>query len=199
MGFMVRGASAAVICFIMVGVASQTLCADVHCPHVRRSFPACRIADILRGPGEQTSSFLDVNGSDSVGALVASHTGRKHLASFLGTRETLTLEADASEVQAEAAMASVTLRHAIKTSHTAAQKALSAARVALWTEAIAAFGTTASVLSSWVGFKMDEARLPSHLAVPRRGPELPPELVQPPPAHPVRESVMRDGTAPSTA
>ncbi|CAK0908671.1 unnamed protein product [Prorocentrum cordatum] len=68
----------------------------------------------------------------------------------------------------------------IEKSNKAAADALSAAQVAIWTEVIAVIGTLAGILTSWVGYNMDESRLPQGMRVPKVDTELPGELLRTP-------------------
>merc|ERR1719336_1330666 len=86
------------------------------------------------------------------------------------------------EAQALASLSEAELRKVVEKSHAAAASALSAAQVAIWTEAVAALGTFAALLTAWVGWKMDDSELPPDLQIPRRDPELPAELLRAPPS-----------------
>jgi len=94
------------------------------------------------------------------------------------------MEGDADDAQAEAAHSNANLRKALELSQDASEKALNAAQVVLWTEAVAAIGTLAGCLVSWVGWKMDDAQLPPDLSIPQEKASLPPELMRPPPTQP---------------
>lgn len=102
-------------------------------------------------------------------------------ASFLSVAEAA--EEEASEAKAVATMTEAQLRRIVEKSNKAAADALAAAQVAVWTEAIAAIGTVAAVLASYIGWKMDDSELPPEYQVPC-GLDLPPELLQRPPASP---------------
>lgn len=102
------------------------------------------------------------------------------------SHETQDAEEEALEAQAVASLSEAELRKIVEKSNEAAAEALSAAQVAVWTEAIAAVGTFAAVLTSWIGWKMDDSELPPELQVPPpcnvgSGPDLPAELLRPPP------------------
>lgn len=121
-------------------------------------------------------------------AVVPSPAGSSHRtfpsappASFRHNREEYD---EGQEAASSAAAADKEIRRIIERSNKAAADALSAAQVAVWTELIAAVGTMGGIITTWIGWKMDDAQLPSDLQVPAPPPEtstLPPQLRRPPP------------------
>merc|ERR1711920_666773 len=92
------------------------------------------------------------------------------------------VEEEALEAEAVASMSEADLRRVLEKANEAAEEALAAAQVAVWTEAVAAVGTIAGILTTWIGWKMDESQLPPELQLPEDpGGGIPSELKRPPP------------------
>jgi len=129
-------------------------------------------------PVANDTGFLDVNvrGSSSFSAA----QGRNHIPVEEDPEARSALER-ASEAEAAADKAEVDVRVAVETAEDAAEGALSAAEVAIYTEVIAAMGTIAGICTAWIGWKMHNDQLPPELTVPDVGNKLPPELLKPPP------------------
>eukprot|EP00747_Dinoflagellata_sp_TGD_P180977 gnl/TRDRNA2_/TRDRNA2_34324_c0_seq1.p1 gnl/TRDRNA2_/TRDRNA2_34324_c0~~gnl/TRDRNA2_/TRDRNA2_34324_c0_seq1.p1 ORF type:complete len:301 (-),score=67.57 gnl/TRDRNA2_/TRDRNA2_34324_c0_seq1:45-947(-) len=113
-------------------------------------------------------------------APIEDHPRPISVSSFAGAADAAEDEAD--EAKAESSMSEAELRKALKMSQDAAERALSAAQVAVWTEVLMAFGCIAGFLTSWAGWKMDDSQLPPEMQVPKEGEGLPPELLRPPPS-----------------
>lgn len=106
------------------------------------------------------------------------------------------VEEEASEAESVASMSEADLRRVLEKANEAAEDALAAAQVAVWTEAVAAVGTIAGILTTWIGWKMDESQLPPELQLPEdSGGGLPAELKRPPPGTAISSLV----TAPQTS
>jgi len=86
-----------------------------------------------------------------------------------------------SDAQALSSVNETDLRDVIQKSNEAAEDALSAAQVAVWTEAIALIGCVAGICSSWISWKMDDDELPPELQVQGKG-GVPGDLLMPPPS-----------------
>merc|ERR1711904_467126 len=88
---------------------------------------------------------------------------------------------DANQAVAEADHTEADVHTAVETAEDAAESSLTAGQVAICTEAVAAIGTVAGILSAWLAFKQHNTQLPPELKVPDVGRQLPPELMRPPP------------------
>lgn len=86
-----------------------------------------------------------------------------------------------SDAQALSSVNETDLRDVIQKSNEAAADALSAAQVAVWTEAIALIGCVAGICSSWISWKMDDDELPPELQIHGKG-GVPGDLLMPPPS-----------------
>lgn len=90
-------------------------------------------------------------------------------------------EEKSEEAKAVTSLADAELRKVLEESNEAAEEALAAAEVAVITEAVAFVGCLAGVLSSWIGWKMDDSQLPPESKIPPGDPSVPPELLISPP------------------
>lgn len=117
---------------------------------------------------------------------------------FNGISHDQEVEEAASEAKATAALSDMELRKVIERANDAAEDALSAAKVAVWTEVITAFGTVAGLISTWIAWKMDDSQLPPEMQVPDIGSSIPNELKRPPPG-PSRPAYPSPGAASGSA
>ena len=85
-------------------------------------------------------------------------------------------EEEAMEAKSLSALTEAQLRKVIERTTEAAEEALSAAKVAVWTEVFAAIGTVSGLITTWISWQMDDSQLPKDMQVPDTGSGLPREL-----------------------
>lgn len=87
----------------------------------------------------------------------------------------------AEDAIASSNAADTDVRTAVETAEEAVAEGLTAAQVCLWTELVASIGAFAGIMTSWIGWKMDDSHLPEQLRVPEVGDKYPVAMMVPPP------------------